>query len=344
MAGISEGEVAVYDRQLRLWGVQAQQRLMKSKVLIWGLEGIQVELCKNLILAGVAVTVRDHREVTAADVAFNYFLRDEDLGKNRAECAAVRFQEMNPLSKMGSIIAAPEAEEAGLKKALEGFDVVCLGLGVLGWDVKRASTIDALCRQTGSTFVQSVSAGEFAFFFTNMHEHTVQEKSGAQAGAGSVAATGQEAAAAEHVSFPSFAEWLSATPADLQSQKVDPSILLITLFFAFLQQDAGSTEADAPARFAAFCRDSAKVVPTIDGVELEHIYSCLFVEPLVHVASIVGGLLTQEVIKAITKRDPPLANCLCFSAFTGAAVVERIPAASAAKKRKIEEECLDLDD
>jgi len=70
---ISEEQTAVYDRQLRLWGVQAQQRLLQSKVLVWGLEGSNVEVCKNLILAGVTLTVRDHRTVVLDDAAFNYF-------------------------------------------------------------------------------------------------------------------------------------------------------------------------------------------------------------------------------------------------------------------------------
>jgi len=54
--------------------------------------------------------------------------------------------------------------------------------------------------------------------------------------------------------------------------------------------------------------------------------------------------MAQEVIKAITKRDPPLANTVCFNAHTSAAFVERIPALKAkAPKRKLEEVSLDLD-
>merc|ERR1719329_513806 len=102
---------------------------------------------------------------------------------------------MNPLSTVASSDAAPEADDASLRKALEGFDVVCIGLGVLAWDVARSSRIDAMCREAGSVFVQSLSFGELAFFFTDMHEHVIQVRSGPQGGAGSVAAAGAEAAA-----------------------------------------------------------------------------------------------------------------------------------------------------
>ena len=57
--------------------------------------GSSMEVCKNLVLAGVSVTVRDHRVVQATDVAFNYFLRTVDVGKNSTGCARRRVQEMN---------------------------------------------------------------------------------------------------------------------------------------------------------------------------------------------------------------------------------------------------------
>jgi len=146
MAGISDGELAVYDRQLRLWGVQAQQKLLKSKVLIWGLEGSNVEACKNLVLAGVSLVIRDHRKVSAADVSFNYFLRKEDLGQSLAECGARRVQELNPMCGVSASTSGPEED------GLSGFDLVIVGLRVLGMDVSRASAIDAACRKASARF------------------------------------------------------------------------------------------------------------------------------------------------------------------------------------------------
>ncbi len=88
---LTKAEAAVYDRQLRVWGVEAQQRcarerararycsrgqwcelirtsfsrrMMESKVLVVGLGGVSCEICKNLILGGVGqVTLMDHQQV-----------------------------------------------------------------------------------------------------------------------------------------------------------------------------------------------------------------------------------------------------------------------------------------
>lgn len=51
------GEVEIafdrqYDRQIRLWGKNAQNRMSKAKVLVFGMRGLSVEICKNIVLAG----------------------------------------------------------------------------------------------------------------------------------------------------------------------------------------------------------------------------------------------------------------------------------------------------
>lgn len=345
---ISKDQQAVYDRQLRLWGVQAQQRLLQAKVLVWGLEGSNVELCKNLVLAGVSLSIRDHRKVSKADVNFNYFLREEDMGKSRAEGASVRIQEMNPLNSVAALTAPVPAAPEELAGAVKGFDVVVVSLAVLGWDVEQACVLDAACREASekTCFFLTLSAGELAFFFSDLHEHEVREQSSPQGGAGSTAKT-QEGKEKETVSFPSFRQWLeAATPASsLQQRKADASFVVVALLLAFLR-GGGKANAEAAAAFESFCGEGAPGLRVDGYAELRQLFACFFVEPLVHVASVLGGLLSQEVIKAITQRDMPLANSVCFNAHTNAALVERIPAPEpkndASKKRKLDEQVEEL--
>ena len=62
---ISEEEFAQYDRQIRLWGLEAQKRLRQAKVLVAGLGGLGSEVVKNVVLAGVkAITLLDDKDVT----------------------------------------------------------------------------------------------------------------------------------------------------------------------------------------------------------------------------------------------------------------------------------------
>lgn len=75
-------EAALYDRQIRLWGVDAQQRLRSARVLLCGLSAVQSEVCKNLVLAGIqSLTLNDTKITTDKDLAANLFLDRASLGK-----------------------------------------------------------------------------------------------------------------------------------------------------------------------------------------------------------------------------------------------------------------------
>lgn len=81
-SSLTEEEAALYDRQIRLWGADAQKRLRVAKVLLAGFRGILTEVCKNLVLAGVNnVTILDQDPIRPSDLAAQFFLREEDVGK-----------------------------------------------------------------------------------------------------------------------------------------------------------------------------------------------------------------------------------------------------------------------
>jgi ubiquitin-like 1-activating enzyme E1 A len=79
---ISAVESERYDRQIRLWGKEAQGRMQKSRVLIVGLGGLNCEAVKNLVLAGLSVTLLDHGLCSETDLQYNFFLTRQELGEN----------------------------------------------------------------------------------------------------------------------------------------------------------------------------------------------------------------------------------------------------------------------
>ena len=65
---INSSEAALYDRQIRLWGVKAQNALKNSRILCVGLNALGAELCKNIVLAGLNVTIIDSHTVSPRDL------------------------------------------------------------------------------------------------------------------------------------------------------------------------------------------------------------------------------------------------------------------------------------
>lgn len=51
----------VYDRQIRLWGFESQRKMSSSTVLFVNISGVSSEILKNLVLAGVHVSICDGR-------------------------------------------------------------------------------------------------------------------------------------------------------------------------------------------------------------------------------------------------------------------------------------------
>ena len=80
---LSADEIALYDRQLRLWGIEAQNRMRKANVLLINIRALGNEIAKNLVLAGIgSLTIMDSNVVTEADIASQFFITEDDLGKN----------------------------------------------------------------------------------------------------------------------------------------------------------------------------------------------------------------------------------------------------------------------
>lgn len=83
VADIDEG---LYSRQLYVLGHDAMRRMASSDVLVSGLGGLGVEVAKNIILGGVkSVTLHDKAVCSIADLSSQFYLTEDDIGKNRAE-------------------------------------------------------------------------------------------------------------------------------------------------------------------------------------------------------------------------------------------------------------------
>jgi ubiquitin-like 1-activating enzyme E1 A len=80
---ITADEIALYDRQIRLWGVKAQESLRKANILLANMRALANEVAKNLVLAGInSLTVIDHELATEDDLGAQFFLSEDDVGKN----------------------------------------------------------------------------------------------------------------------------------------------------------------------------------------------------------------------------------------------------------------------
>jgi len=85
-----------YDRQMRLWGGHGQKNIEECHVCVLGGGPTATESLKNLVLPNIGeFTVVDDQLVTVSDLGNNFFCKQEDLGKSRAESIKENMLEMN---------------------------------------------------------------------------------------------------------------------------------------------------------------------------------------------------------------------------------------------------------
>ncbi|KAJ4838173.1 SUMO-activating enzyme subunit 1B-1 [Turnera subulata] len=101
---LTEQETALYDRQIRVWGADAQRRLSKSHILVYGVKGTVAEFCKNIVLAGVgSLTLVDDRAVTEEASYANFLIPSDEsvhAGKTIAELCCDSLKEFNPMVRV----------------------------------------------------------------------------------------------------------------------------------------------------------------------------------------------------------------------------------------------------
>jgi len=94
-----------YDRQIRLWGLNGQERLGNCHVLLLGAGPAGSETLKNLVLPGIGkFSIVDGEKVSNRDLGNNFFVELAGVGQSRAEEVGRLIQELNGFVEKGHII------------------------------------------------------------------------------------------------------------------------------------------------------------------------------------------------------------------------------------------------
>nr|XP_020043097.1 ubiquitin-like modifier-activating enzyme 1 isoform X3 [Castor canadensis] len=158
---IDEG---LYSRQLYVLGHEAMKHLQTSSVLVSGLQGLGVEIAKNIILGGVkSVTLHDQGTAQWADLSSQFYLREEDVGKNRAEVSQPRLAELNSYVSV-STYTGPLIEDF-----LSGFQVVVLTSAPLELQLQ----VGEICHSCGIKLVMADTRGLFGQLFCDFGEEMI---------------------------------------------------------------------------------------------------------------------------------------------------------------------------
>ncbi|ERT02039.1 ubiquitin-like 1-activating enzyme E1 A [Sporothrix schenckii 1099-18] len=189
-SGMTEDEIALYDRQIRLWGMRAQEKLRSAHVLLVTMRGLGNEIAKNLVLAGVgSLTVADHENVTEEDLGSQFLLATPSagdvvpadatseqrqaadraaaaavVGTNRAVAASQQLSSMNPRV---NVVAEQRDVCAQQVNYFAKFSLVI----VTDRNPEVLNYINTATRLQNRPFYAASSYGLFGFIFADLIEH-----------------------------------------------------------------------------------------------------------------------------------------------------------------------------
>lgn len=152
---------SLYNRQRYVLGDDAMKKLFQTRIFLYGLNGLGAEIAKDLALAGVKeLVICDESLVTISDIGTQFFLRESDVGMNRALCTCPRLSELNPsvsVSVFGGLIVD---ELSILGEFTCVIFVNCLSLSLL-------ELANQHCREAKVAFIAACIFGVFASIFND---------------------------------------------------------------------------------------------------------------------------------------------------------------------------------
>uniref|UniRef100_A0A8C2EQH9 E1 ubiquitin-activating enzyme n=1 Tax=Cyprinus carpio TaxID=7962 RepID=A0A8C2EQH9_CYPCA len=324
-ADIDEG---LYSRQLYVIDHDAMRRMGKADVLIAGMRGLGVEIAKNVILAGVrSVTIQDEGVVQWRDLSSQFYLKEADLGQNRALCSEKQLSSLNVYVRVSAW--TNKLDEDFLSK----FQVVVLTNSPLEEQLR----VGAFCHSNNIKFIVADTRGLCGQLFCDFGESfEVRDTNGetpvsamiahiSKDNPGIVTCTDEESHEFTDGMFVNFSEIQGMTELNSYGPieiKVRGSICDTSNFSEYVKggvvtevkQSEILSFADAEELVAItkeLCKDAKFDELDEDAVRQ---LSLVASGDLAPVSAFIGGLAAQEVVKACSGKFTPLRQWLYFDA------------------------------
>ncbi|CAJ1937505.1 unnamed protein product [Sphenostylis stenocarpa] len=309
-------ETALYDRQIRVWGADAQRRLSKAHVLVYGMKGTVAEFCKNIVLAGVgSLTLVDDRVATEEALSSNFLIPPVESvygGKTLAELCCNSLKDFNPMVRVS--VEKGDLSNFGVE-FFSKFDVVVVSCCSLSAKKLANDKCRKLSKRVAFYAVECRdSCGEV---FVDLQDYKYSKKK-------------QEETIGCDLKYPSFEDALSV-PWRTLHKRMSKLYFAMRVIEKFEEAEGRSAGEVSIADLSAVLK-LKKDLCIAQSLSESHVPDALLERLVTNatefppVCAVIGGILGQEVIKAISGKGDPLKNFFFFDAFDGKGIIEDISA------------------
>jgi len=344
-----ESEIQRYDRQIRVWGSEVQRKIQTSKILICGLGKVHIEVIKNIVLAGMNITIQSSRNVDYDDVSYNFFINNQSLHHNLADAMIHKIQELNNFVKV-------DVEKTDIDLLPDDFFLNYNVILMTECTEQQALRVNHICRSSNPSivFFWSDIFGAEGIFYSDFgcdfcyHDDKSQSKdssssrsrSSSSSNTDSVSSindssstSGSSSSLFKQMNFPSLSAILSKKWCEIPSKHFPLSKTFIKnrVITAFRDRyhrhplyHNGEDQGNLQKILLSFQIDNDYGIDISNDHATVTIVSFLTIDEIMSMCntsssvsiitcSVVGSFLSQEIIKGISCTGQPAFNVFVFS-------------------------------
>ncbi|CAG2106614.1 unnamed protein product [Medioppia subpectinata] len=302
-----------------------------------GINGVGSEVVKNIVLSGVkSMTLLDHQMVTEADTLSNLFTKRE-IGQNRAKVSKELVQSLNPNVAVNDDNTSLRDKD---KDFFRAYEVVILS----NYDKQTMIKVNRICNELNIKFFATAIWGSFGFTFTDLgsqhyyfseedvkiEDITIQtdceptrKKARLEAPQQQQQPTPQPITSKQivekKISFVSLERALDVKAGKAGyglTRRTSSTFIITHILLEFCEKHSRYPSADSRDEDIEELKGLQKEVIARLGVDeriIKHTdwHKEVFGE-LSPISSIVGGVLGQDVIRAVSAKDSPIRNFFLF--------------------------------
>lgn len=317
---LSAVEAELYDRQIRLWGIESQERLRAANVLLINIRGVGSEIAKNILLSGVnSLTILDDGTVTEEEQVKNFLLPSDSKGQKIAEAVLPKAQALNPLVKITADTENPYKKD---KSFFENFMII-VGTGL---KADLLFTLDRICRSKNIKLIVGDVFGMFGYLVADFQKHNYFEEqvqyNKKRSHDGAEKATIQKEGCIE---YPELEKILIFPNTKQKADSIKKCNRRNELFFVMLVLLEFRNRNNRNPEIQTKDQDIAELQNIKNEItELYNVKNDIFSNNLLQllfgevcpVSAILGGVIAQEVIKALSRKEVPINNVFLFDPVT----------------------------
>ncbi|KAG8177413.1 hypothetical protein JTE90_020441 [Oedothorax gibbosus] len=308
---ITEDEAALYDRQIRLWGMDCQKRLREAKLLVIGLNGLGVDYVKNLALSGVkSITLMDETPVSETDSSSQFFAVGHD-GEGRASASLELIRNLNPNVE---VTVDPSPIESLPASFFAGFTAVF----ATAQPVKELVRISKACHEHNVKFCCGQTWGFYGYGFFDFQSYKYSRVYKDAKGE-------QKTDLDLSCQYNPLEESLNVAAGKGIQKRICHVYPLFNIVNAFEEQHGRLPSPSSREEDLVHLKSLRATVLQDMGLEDAKKKECTSVfGELSPVCSVLGGIMANEMIKGISGQGIPIHNFVLFDGEESWAVTAHI--------------------